>query len=175
MSMVPSAYDTPEKWGAQVDAVRQDLERKDRDPDDFMYGFWPFVLAYETDDQRVRLLASPIVKWMTAVFGRLRHGDWAKEGIELIFPEDWHYAMKLLPHQMSRAEVDDVVARVTPEMVERSWMIGTPAEVAAQLKPWVEAGANYIAPSDLAPAVLEPEEQEGVMGRMIELCACLKA
>jgi phthiodiolone/phenolphthiodiolone dimycocerosates ketoreductase len=175
MSMVPSAYDSPEKWGAQVASIREELERKGRDPEDFMFGFWPFVLAYETDDQRQRMFESPIIKWMTAVFGRLHHGDWAKEGIELIFPEDWHYAMKLLPHQMSQAEVDDVVAAVTPEMIEKSWIIGTPAEVAAQLKPWAEAGANYIAPSDLAPAVLELHEQEGAMGRMIELCGHLKA
>jgi phthiodiolone/phenolphthiodiolone dimycocerosates ketoreductase len=53
-------------------------------------------------------------------------------------------------------------------------MIGTPAEVAEQCRPWVEAGANYIAPSDLAPAVFEPEEQEAVLARTIEFCAHLK-
>jgi phthiodiolone/phenolphthiodiolone dimycocerosates ketoreductase len=84
------------------------------------------------------------------------------------------YAQKLLPHQMSQTEVDDVVAAVTPKMIEKSWLIGTPDEVSAQLVPFVAAGANYIAPSDLAPAVLEVEEQEGAMGRMIELAAALK-
>ena len=79
----------------------------------------------------------------------------------------------MLPHQMSRAEVDDVVARVTPKMIEKSWLIGTPAEVAAQLRPWVEAGADYIAPSDLAPAIMEPEEQPEVLHTMIELCTQL--
>jgi phthiodiolone/phenolphthiodiolone dimycocerosates ketoreductase len=138
-------------------------------------GFWPFVLCYETDDQRERLLGSPIVKWMSAVFGRLHHGDWAKEGESLIFAEDWHYALRMLPHAMSQAEVDDVVSQVTPTMIEKSYFIGTPQEVAEQLRPWVEAGADYIAPSDMAPAVLELEEQGGAMARMIELCACLKA
>jgi phthiodiolone/phenolphthiodiolone dimycocerosates ketoreductase len=175
MSMVPSAFKTPDEWGAQVAEIRARLEAKDRDPDAFTNGFWPYVLCYETDDQRERLFASPIIKWMTAVFGRLHHGDWAKEGIELIFPEDWHYALRMLPHAMSQAEVDDVVAQVKPEMIEKSWFIGTPAEIAAQLRPWVEAGADYIAPSDLAPAVLELDEQEGATGRMLELCAELKA
>ena len=122
-----------------------------------------------------RLMASPIVKWMTAVFGRLHHGAWKDEGIDLIFPEDWHYALRMLPHAMSQAEVDDVVAKVTPAMIEKSWLAGTPEEVADQLRPWVEAGADYIAPSDLAPAVLEAHEQEGALRRMIELCAHLKA
>jgi phthiodiolone/phenolphthiodiolone dimycocerosates ketoreductase len=174
MSMVPSAFWTPEQWGEQVQEVRAKLEAKDRDPDNFTNGFWPFVLVYETEDQRDRLLASPIVKWMTAVFGRLHHGDWSREGVELIFPDDWHYALRMLPHAMSQAEVDEVVAQVGPAMIEKSWFIGTPTEVAAQLRPWVDAGADYIAPSDLAPAVLELEEQEGAMRRIIEVCGHLK-
>lgn len=112
---------------------------------------------------------------MTAAFGRLHHGAWKDEGEDLIFPEDWHYALRMLPHQMSRAEVDDVVARVTPTMIEKSWLIGTPEEVAAQLRPWVDAGADYIAPSDLAPAIMEPDEQPEVFATMIELCAQLGA
>jgi phthiodiolone/phenolphthiodiolone dimycocerosates ketoreductase len=174
ISMVPSAFATPESWGEQVGEVRRQLERKDRDPEAFTCGFWPFVLVYADDDQRERLFANPITKWMTAVFGRLHHGAWRDEGVELIFPEDWHYALRLLPHLMSRTEVDDIVAAVTPTMIEKSWLVGTPAEVAAQLRPWVEAGARYIAPSDLAPMILEPDEQEGVFQRMIELCVHLK-
>jgi len=174
MSMVPSAFATPEQWEAQVNEVHRQLEQKGRNPEEFTCGFWPFVLCYETDDQRERLFASPIVKWMTAVFGRLHHGAWKDEGIDLIFPEDWHYALRMLPHQMSQAEVDDVVAQVKPQMIEKSWLIGTPREIADQLRPWVEAGADYIAPSDLAPAVVEPEEQPDTFRRMIEIAAHLK-
>ena len=174
MSMVPSAFKSPDEWGTQVAEIRKGLEEKDRDPDDYMYGFWAFTLIYENDEQRQRLFDNDLIKWMTAVFGRLHHGDWAEEGIDLIFPEDWHYAMKLLPQSMSRTEVDEVVAKVTPEMIEKSWIIGTPAEVAEQHRPWIEAGANYIAPSDLAPAVFEPEEQEAVLARTVEFCGHLK-
>jgi phthiodiolone/phenolphthiodiolone dimycocerosates ketoreductase len=174
ISMVPSAFATPERWGEQVDEVRKQLERKNRDPNAFTCGFWPFVLVYENDDQRERLLANPITKWMTAVFGRLHHGDWRQEGIEPILPDNWHYALHMLPHQMSRTEVDDIVAAVTPKMIEKSWLMGTPVEVAAQLRPWVDEGARYIAPSDLAPAILEPDEQDDVFERMVDLCAHLK-
>ncbi|CDO90392.1 hypothetical protein AWC29_25885 [Mycobacterium triplex] len=175
ISMVPSAFASPDQWGAQVGEIRAQLERKGRDPQAFTCGFWPFVLLYRNDDQRERLLNNPITKWMTAAFGRLHHGAWRAEGIDLIFPEDWHYALRMLPHQMSRDEVDDVVGRVTPEMVEKSWLMGTPEEVAAQLRPWVDAGADYIAPSDLAPSIMEPEEQPEVLAAMIELCAQLRA
>jgi phthiodiolone/phenolphthiodiolone dimycocerosates ketoreductase len=174
ISMVPSAVSRPDAWAELVAGLRTDLERKDRDPDDFTFGFWPFVLAYETESQRDRLMGSPIVKWMTAVFGRLHHGDWLDEGEKLIFGADWMYALKLLPHQMSQAEVDEVVAGVTESMIEKSWLIGTPEEIARQLDPWIDGGANYIAPSDLAPAALELHEQAGAMERMIELAAHMK-
>jgi phthiodiolone/phenolphthiodiolone dimycocerosates ketoreductase len=85
------------------------------------------------------------------------------------------YALKLLPHQMSRAEVDEIVAAVQPSMIEKSWLVGTPAEVATELGRWVAAGANYIAPSDLAPAVFDADEQPAVMERMFALCANLKS
>jgi phthiodiolone/phenolphthiodiolone dimycocerosates ketoreductase len=174
ISMVPSAFVTPEQWGDQVRQIRNALEQKGRDPKEFTCGFWPFVLVYQNDEIRERLFSNPITKWMTAAFGRLHHGAWRDEGENLIFPEDWHYALRMLPHQMSRAEVDDVVARVTPTMIEKSFLVGTPEEVAAQLQPWVEAGANYIAPSDLASAIVEPEEQPEAFQTMIELCARLK-
>ena len=129
------------------------------------------MLLYRDDEQRERLFANPITTWMTAVFGRLHHGAWKVEGIALIFPEDRHYALRMPPHQMSRAEVDDVVARVTPEMIEKPWLIGTPEEVAAQLQPWVDAGADYLATSDLA--IFEPEEQPAVLQTMLDFCSQL--
>lgn len=174
VSLVPSAFATPDAWGQQVAEVHEQLERKGRDPRNFTCGFWPFVLVYETDDQRDRMISHPITKWMTAVFGRLHHGDWKAEGVDLIFPEDWHYAMRLLPHQLTSAEVDDIVNGVTPKMIEKSWLMGTPEEVAKQLRPWVDAGAGYIAPSDLAQTILTPEEQPDAFRRMVEVCAHLK-
>ncbi|BDB45607.1 MULTISPECIES: LLM class flavin-dependent oxidoreductase [Mycobacterium] len=174
ISMVPSAFSTPEQWGEQVAQIDAQLERKDRDPEKFTNGFWPFVIAYRSDDERERLLNSPITKWMAAVFGRLHHGAWRDEGEQLIFEENWHYALKMLPHQMSAAEVDEIVASVTPSMIEKSYIIGTPDEVAAELQKYVDAGADYIAPSDLAPAILQAEEQPRALETILQVCACLK-
>jgi phthiodiolone/phenolphthiodiolone dimycocerosates ketoreductase len=174
VSMVPSAFWSVDQWGTQVAEIREGLESKDRNPEQFTCGFWPFVLLYDTEEQRERQFDSPIVKWMAAAFGRLHHGQWAAEGEDLIFAEDWHYALRMLPHAMTEAEVNDVVAQVTPTMIEKSYIAGTPAEVAEQMRPWVEAGADYMAFSDMGPAVFAPEEQDGVMRRMLELCGHMK-
>lgn len=174
MSMVPSAFWSVDQWGTQVADVRAKLESKDRDPEQFTCGFWPFVLLYDTEEERQRQFDNPIIKFMAAVYGRLHHGGWSAEGEELIFPEDWHYALRMLPHTMSHAEVDDIVAKVTLTMIEKSYFVGTPSEVAEQLRPWADAGAEYMAFSDIAPAVFAPEEQEGVMRRTLQLCGHLK-
>jgi phthiodiolone/phenolphthiodiolone dimycocerosates ketoreductase len=174
ISMVPSAFATPERWGEQVTNVRAELERKNRDPDQFTFGFWPFVLVYRTDEERERLMASPIIKWMAAVFGRLHHGAWADEGESLIFDENWHYALKLLPHQMGKTEVEDIIAAVTPSMIEKSYISGTPDEVADKLQEYVDVGAGYITPSDMAPAVFEMDEQPRAMETILQMLSRLK-
>lgn len=92
--MAPSAVVDSDQRGAHVGEIREQLERDGRDPQAFTCGFWRFVLLYRDDDQRDRLLANPITKWMTAAFGRLHHGVWKSEGIDL--------------------DVDEVVSRVTP-------------------------------------------------------------
>ena len=38
------------------------------------------------------------------VLGRLNQRDWRKEGLEPVFPDDWHYALRLLPHALTDSE-----------------------------------------------------------------------
>ena len=51
---------------------------------------------------------------------------------------------------MTPEEAQDVISRVTPEMVRKSFLVGTPEEVADQILPYVEAGMNLMAPADLS-------------------------
>jgi phthiodiolone/phenolphthiodiolone dimycocerosates ketoreductase len=174
MSMAPSAFWEPEQWAAQVQEVRTELERKGRDSDAFVNGFWPLVVVYETEEERQQLFDSGIIKWMAAGWGRLHHGDWAKEGIDLVFPEDWHYAMRLLPHSMSRTEIESIISGVTPQMIEKSFFLGTPEEIADQIRPYIEAGADFVSIGDIAGAALGPEAQEPSLRRVFEVCNHIK-
>jgi phthiodiolone/phenolphthiodiolone dimycocerosates ketoreductase len=174
VSLVPSAFANPEGWAGQVAQLRQEIERYGRDPERFTFGLWPMVLCWDDDDEAEMILSNPLVKWMAAVFGRLAHGDWKDEGLDLIFAPDFHYAMKLLPHSMSRAEVDDIVSRVPREMVEKSFFHGTPDEVAEQIRPYAEAGANFLAPADNGLGAVPPDGQTRAVARMIEIAAHIK-
>ncbi|MCV7032534.1 hypothetical protein [Mycobacterium sherrisii] len=53
--------------------------------------------------------------------------------------------------------------------------MGSPAEVADQLRPWITGGTTYIAPSDLASAVFDVDDQEAVLARNVELARCVRS
>jgi phthiodiolone/phenolphthiodiolone dimycocerosates ketoreductase len=132
-TIAPFVFPTPEGWAEHVKSMKQELERNGRDPEQFGFGMWFMVMAHEDRDLIEQALQNPLNKWMSAVFGRLNQRDWAKEGIKSVFPEDWHYSLKLLPYDWSREQVDGIVNQVTPEMVRKSFVIGTPEEVAAEV------------------------------------------
>jgi len=173
-SIAPFVFPTPESWAEHVRWMKQELERNGRDPEQFGFGMWFMVLAHEDRDLIERAMENPLNKWMSAVFGRLNQRDWAKEGIQSVFPPDWHYSLKLLPHEWSRDQVEGVVNQVPREMVEKSFVIGTPDEVAAHVRAYADAGATHVMMLDWVSTTQPPEEAQEALGRTIEMCRLVK-
>jgi phthiodiolone/phenolphthiodiolone dimycocerosates ketoreductase len=174
VSITPFAFPYAEDWAAQVASMRQDLERKDRDPDAFTFGLWPAILVYDDESELDAMLDHPFARWLSAIFGRLNHGQWEKEGLDLIFPADYQYAIKYRPHSQSPREIDAILAQCPRPRVAKSFITGTPKEVAEKLRPFIAGGANFIAPLDMSAAVLPLDQHPRVMERVIEICALLK-
>jgi phthiodiolone/phenolphthiodiolone dimycocerosates ketoreductase len=173
-TIAPFVFPTPEGWAKQVQWMKQELERHGRDPEEFSFGMWFMVMAHEDRELIERAIDNPLNKWMSAVFGRLNQRDWAVEGIESVFPPEWHYSLKLLPHDWSRSEVEGVVNKVPREMVEKSFLIGTPEEVAAQVRAYVDAGATHVMMLDWVGTTLPPEQAQSVLPRTIDMCRLVK-
>jgi phthiodiolone/phenolphthiodiolone dimycocerosates ketoreductase len=165
---------SPERVHEMVSTMREQLERKGRDPDAFGFGLYATMVLHEDDDVIDAGLDNPLLQWMTATFGRVTMSDWDREGIEPPMPRDWHYSMKNIPLHVSKAEALDICSRVTPAMNRAAWFRGTPKDVAVELAPYIEAGATWISIIDMLPAVLDPAEGEKAMGRSLELAALLK-
>ena len=174
-AIVPCVYDTPEGFAEQVASLKEDLERKGRDPDDFGFGIWFMNAIHEDREVLDRAFDGPIMKWMSATFGRLDQADWQRAGLESIYPEGWHYSVKLRPMEVTPEESEDVVSRTTRAHCEAAFSHGTPAEVAKEVASYVEAGCNYVAICDLMPLVLEPADAQGAIARSIEVCGGVKA
>lgn len=167
-------WSTPEQAYAGIKALKEKLEQKGRDPDAFTFGAWCVAAIHEDEDVLAAALKNPLVRWLAAVFGRLNMSDWVDEGLQPPFPVDWHYAMKLLPMQWSRAQAYELIDAMPAEIVDRSLIKGSPKQVAAEIQGYVDAGVNWVMVYDQLPIYLQPEEAQQALARSIEVCRLLK-
>ncbi|AFR48211.1 LLM class flavin-dependent oxidoreductase [Gordonia sp. KTR9] len=172
---IPCAFSTPDQFASMVANLKVDLEKAGRDPEDFDFAVWAMSLVHEDPHVIDRAFDNPLVRWVSAAFGRLHSDDWHKEGIEPAFPPGFHYALKMLPAQATVADVEHISSRVSDEMNRRSWFHGSPKEVAASLREYVDAGATCVTVLDFMPLLLGPEEDEKYLIRQLECARLLKA
>jgi phthiodiolone/phenolphthiodiolone dimycocerosates ketoreductase len=170
----PCVFDTPERFAEMVKPLREDIERKGRDPDAFGFGLWFMNAIHEDRDVLDRALDGAMMKWLAANFGRLDNSRWAELGIQSVFPDDWHYSVKLRPIDVTEEESRDVLARTPRAMVDASFSHGSPQEVAADVQGYIDAGCTYVSVCDVLPICLEPEDAQNAIGRSIEVCARIK-
>lgn len=173
-TVAPFAWPTAEKAGEQITTMREKVEAGGRDPDAFEFGMWTVALIHEDEEVIERAIRNELIRWQTAIFGRLNMADWDEEGIEPPMPRDWHYASNLEPMKWGEAETKEVIAKVTDEMVRKSWFIGTPEKVAAELKAFEDAGVSWIHVSDLVPIAIDIEEGATPMDRTYEVFKLLR-
>ena len=173
---VPSSWPTPEAAAEQIAELKRMVEEKGRDPESFKIAAWvEFLLHDEGDEALVEVaLDNPMVQWMGIIFGRFPLGAWEAEGLPVPIAPDWHYSMKYEPMRWSLAEIREVIDPLPRELFEKCFFIGTPAQAAAQMQPYIEAGVDWIMPVDLMNFILQPDQLEAAAGRGIELCGLLK-
>lgn len=170
----PGAFTSPERWGEQIALMRSSLERHGRDPDDFGYGLLFVTLMHEDSEVIERAFSHPFMRFFSSVVGRFKQSDWPAEGVQPVWPLDWHYGLKFLPTKLSRAEIDNVTAGVTPDMVQKSLICGTPDDIARYIQPYIDEGTTWVSVVDFTAAVLPPEEAPTSFARMLDVCARTK-
>ena len=83
--------------------------------------------------------------------------------------------MKLVPYYYTdRAEVDRILGKVTRRMSELGFIYGNAAQVAAQIQPFIDAGATCIDLVELLPLLLDPVDAQTSIGRQLDVCAQIK-
>ena len=137
-------------------------------------GILIFAARRKSKDDFEQYVDNPMLRWWAATGGRFKMSDWAEEGIEPAFPLDWHYAFDMRPSPMSRAEVDAIVAKVTPEMVRKSFFYGSPEDIAAEIIPFVKQGSNLNLIADLSPLMMEIDPFDNIK-KLAEVCRLVKA
>lgn len=174
-TIAPGAVARPADWAEFVTEMKANLADGGRAPEKFGFGIWAPCLIHPDPSAIERAQQSPILRFYAACAGRLSQAHWKREEIEPVLPVDWHYARDLLPTRMSRKAALDIAGAVPERMVERSFIAGSPAEVALQLNGFVEAGATWMSVIDLLPVTLPLEDALLSLDHSIDVCRRLKA
>jgi len=174
VTAVPLAVTSPERYAEQVADIKRRLEGYGRDPEVFDFAVMAQTLLHDDQELIRRSLDNPLLRWIAAVFGRLNQAAWEDEGIEPVFPRDWHYAVKLIPTEWTADEVYAVTEKVPETMLRKSFYHGPVKEVAATLDEYVQAGATWVATVDLLPLVLPADEAVAALDRWVDVCRALK-
>lgn len=173
---IPSTWPNPEAAAKRIAELRQTVESKGRDPEKFKIGGWIEILLHDEGEEHLVELAlkNPMVQWMGVLFGRFPHGAWEAEGFPSPISPEWQYSGQYEPIRWTAAQVNEIIRKLDRAQYERCFLIGTPQQVARQMKPFVDAGVNWIMPTDLMNFILPPDQLPNAARRGIELCALLK-
>ena len=167
-------WSSPQHAAEEIGKMKAKLAEKGRDPEAFGFGAYIPCLLHEDATLIDRALDHDLSRWHATIWGRINQGDWEKEGLPAPMGKDWHYANNLLPVRVGEAEAREMINRSTRRHVEKSYLWGSPEDVAKQMQAFADAGVNWIGVLDVMPALLQPEEAATAITRSIEVCRVLK-
>jgi phthiodiolone/phenolphthiodiolone dimycocerosates ketoreductase len=173
-SAAPCNWRNAEEAAASIAAIRQDLDRKGRNPASFEIGMFCPVLIHENPEVIAAAAANPIIRWVAATFGHIRGESWARDGLASPMPPGWEYHSHFLPHATDASFIADVVDATTPRHVRAGYLAGTPAEVAAQVQQFLDAGVTYVGLADYLPLVSPPDDHDSLVTDSNRSVACLR-
>ncbi|MGE0388001.1 MAG: LLM class flavin-dependent oxidoreductase [Gammaproteobacteria bacterium] len=135
---LPTNIGSPEEYAGKLSVIRAAAERAGRDPDAIVPTC--FLLCLIGDDAEIsEILRAPLVKsyiFQVSAQELRRHGHAHPCG------ENWRGFIDLDPHAMTRERLQQVIAQTPEELLRKLIMHGTPRQVAAQLKPYADAGVR---------------------------------
>jgi phthiodiolone/phenolphthiodiolone dimycocerosates ketoreductase len=129
---------TPEQFVARHRIVRESAEKADRDPDAIVTAFMTAGLIGD-EDEIAEMVKAPLVK---AYMLQLSAADLAVFGHEHPLGPNWRGFQDLDPRMMTRDKVLDLISKVDPEALLAILPHGTPRQLAAYAKGFVDAGVQ---------------------------------
>jgi phthiodiolone/phenolphthiodiolone dimycocerosates ketoreductase len=141
---------TPAEYGERLATVRDVAKRAGRDGSAIVPSLQPYIVVAPTHEEARAMLDTRTIKF----FGLLAPAEsWRKLGFSHPFGEEYKGIQDFLPENYDRAFLDDAIANVPTEMSNAGLFWGTPKEVAAQLRPFVDAGMRHVVPQAMSAAI----------------------
>lgn len=169
---IPQTPTTPESYAERLTIVRHAAERADRDPMAITPSLNAFVLLADDHEIAHRMLVSEGFRQMQIGFDR---EFFAREGIEHPLGPDSSGLVTFVPEWKNAEELRAIVNRLPDRAIGHDVVFhGTPADVAAQLTAFGEAGLRHVIVVDLSP-LCDITQMQGMPARIAELAKILAA
>jgi phthiodiolone/phenolphthiodiolone dimycocerosates ketoreductase len=154
--------------------MRQAAFDAGRDGDALIVTACPQLLMHDDPKELRRLAGSEKLAFQTMLTGREKGIQWREDGFVHPLGDEFGYARKLRPEKMDVDVMKKAVKEVPPEAVMKiGFHAGSVEEVAAQLKPYVDGGLEYLGLVDYATWVDTSDEMAESaaknMARLIEI------
>lgn len=132
-------------YAASIATLRSAAESADRDPDDLVFTCLMATVIYGDESERDWYLENLAIRLHSALEVPGGGACWDRWGAGQPHPlgDDFFYARDFIPMEWSREDAIRVAEAVPPELVARAKFCGTPEQVAAQVHPYLEAGATH--------------------------------
>ena len=140
ITMVPFGGN-PEQYAEDVKFVKQCADEAGRDPESLRFYITAFCLIADTEEAAEALTHNLIIRFdaVSLVTDVKLFGGWPHP-----IKSDYTYARDMISMDWPREWSLDVANKTPPEMVRKARFTGTSANVARQIQPYIEAGANWL-------------------------------
>ena len=169
----PAGAWTPEHYAEMLTAVRTSAERAGRDPLAITPCFIQVCLIGEDEAALAEIVQAPLVKaFLLQVSAETLRGF----GFEHPMGPDWRGFQDIDPAVLTRDRIIEFMAKVQPEMLLAVVPHGTPKEVAAVIKTFVDAGLrvpkilDYSAMAGLGHAASSAANVVAAEDELLALC-----
>jgi phthiodiolone/phenolphthiodiolone dimycocerosates ketoreductase len=132
----PAGAWTPEEYGAKLKVIRQAAEKAGRDPMAITPATTNFCLIGD-DAELAEILEAPLVK---ALVMQIPAEVLRERGHVHPLGEDWRGMQDIDPAKFPRERILDMLARTRPEHILSVVEHGSPQQIAAKYKGYVDAG-----------------------------------
>lgn len=168
---LPSELMEPREYTRRLDVVRRAAEAANRDPAAIVAaGGVPIVVA-DTDEQARELLRATPIRFLALHRGA---DAWAARGATHPFGAGYQGLQDLLPHTLTRADVERAMAAIPDQVVADQVLAGSRQTVLDRIGDLVEAGMQHpmLIP---ASAMASPEAAVYTLESVVWLASELRA
>jgi phthiodiolone/phenolphthiodiolone dimycocerosates ketoreductase len=137
---LPSELMTPDEYAGRLEVVRSAAVAAGRDPDAITAaGGVPIVVA-ETDAEAHELLRAKPIRFLALHAGAEK---WRGYGVAHPFGEDYRGLVELLPHLLTRDQVEAAMAAVPDELMSELAIVGSRQTVLKRIGELADAGLRH--------------------------------